>query len=150
VPSNSSADRPAASLLRAAFAVLHDEAPSHADLLCAALARLTVRVEVGDEAIAPRVAEGRLAVGEPTGPAGVTIRAGLPVVLALLDARRTLIEAVARGELDVWGTADALDAAADAFATFLHGLVRAPSGAGLLGELRRRVAGAHQEIDHGQ
>jgi hypothetical protein len=146
VSSSSSADHPARRLLGGAFAVLHDEAPAHAGMLCEALARLTVHVEVGDEAIAPRVTDGRLAVGDPSGPAGVTIRTDLATVLALLDARRTLVEAVAHGELDVWGAADALDAAADAFSTFLHGLVRAPSSASLLDELRRHVASASPEM----
>jgi hypothetical protein len=150
VSSSSSADRPATRLLGRAFAVLHAEAPAHAGLLCDALARLAVHALVDGERIAPRVVAGRLAVGEPAGRADVTLRTSLPTMLALLEARRTLLDAVNRGELDVWGPAGALDAAADAFSTFLHGLVRAPSSAHLLDELRLHVAGANREIDHGQ
>ncbi len=148
--SNSSADRPAARLLGRAFAVLHAEAPVHADLLCEALARLAVHAQIGAERLAPRVRGGQLVIAAPAGPADVTLRTSLPAMLALLDARRTLVEAVTRGELDVRGAAGALDAAADAFTTFLHGLVRAPSAASLLDELRRHVADAHREIEHEQ
>jgi len=151
VCSNSSADRPARRLLAAAFATLRDEAPAHHGLLCDALAELTVHIVADGEHLAPRPTAAGLAVAEPRGAAAVTIRAGLATVLALLEARRTLVDAIARGELDVWGSADALDAAADAFATFLHGMVRAPSSAGLVDELRRCVAqrGAEQGADQG-
>jgi hypothetical protein len=54
--------------------VLHGEAPAHAGLLCEALARLAVHVEIGGERIAPLVIAGRLAVGEPAGRADVTLR----------------------------------------------------------------------------
>ena len=70
--------------------------------------------------------------------------------LVWIDAHGTLLDAVARGALDVRGTADALDAAADAFATFLHGMVRAPSSARLLADLRREVVSSDPENPHGQ
>ena len=146
--SSSSADRPATRLVARAFDVLHAEAPVHAGLLCEALAGLAVHADIGGERLAPRVAGGRLAVTDPAGPAAVSLRTSLGTMLALLDARRTLLEAITRGELDVRGPADALDAVADAFSTFLHGLVRAPSGALLLDELRRQVTGTYQETGH--
>ena len=140
--SNSSADRPARGLLEAAFGVLRAEAPAHHDLVRDAVARLRVHLVIGGERFAPHAADGRLAVGDAADPAAVTVTTSLAAALALLDARRTLIEAVDAGELDVRGSADALDAAADAFSLFLHGMVRAPSSARLLDELRARVAGA--------
>jgi hypothetical protein len=144
---SSSSDRPASRLLDAAFAILRNEAAAHHDRLCAALAALTIDVVVGDERLAPRVGAGRIAVGEPHGPAArgaahVTIQTDLAAVLALLEAQRTLVESVTRGALDVRGSADALAAAADALSTFWHGLVRAPSSASLLDELRRHVTSA--------
>lgn len=148
--SSSSADLPATGLLGRAFAVLHAEAPVHAELLCEALARLAVHALIGAERLAPGVRGGRLVVAAPAGRADVTLCTSLPAMLALLEARQTLVEAVTRGELDVRGAAGALDAAADAFTTFLHGLVRAPSSAHLLDELRLHVAGANREIDHGE
>ena len=138
--SSSSADRPARRLLAAAFATLRAEAPVHHGLLCDALAELTVHIVADGEHLAPRPFAAGLEVVEPRGAPGVTIRAGLAAVLALLEARRTLVDAIARGELDVWGSPDALDAAADAFASFLHGMVRAASSAALVDDLRRCVA----------
>lgn len=146
--SSSSADRPARRLLDAAFTVLHDEAPAHHRQLRDTLAALIVHVVVGGEALAPAVAADRLTVGDPRAPPHVTIRTELATVLALFEARRSILEAVARGELDVRGTADALDAAAAAFSQFLHGLVRAPSSAALLDELRHHVVTTNPETDH--
>lgn len=148
--SSSFDDRPARRLLDAAFTLLHDEAPLHARLLAEALNRLSVRIDAGGESLAPRLAAGRLTVAEPSGDERVTIRTSLATVLGLLDAHGTLIDAVSRGALDVRGTADSLDAAADAFSTFLHGMVRAPSAAALLDELRREVVRSDPETDHGQ
>jgi hypothetical protein len=129
--------------------MLHDEAPLHAHMLSEALARLSVRIDAGGESFAPRLRDGRLAVVDATGAERVAIHTSLATVLGLLDAHGTLLDAVARGALDLRGTADALDAAADAFATFLHGMVRAPSSPNLLAELRREVSSA-RENPHGQ
>jgi hypothetical protein len=101
-----------------------------------------VNVEIAPRSLAPHVVEGRLVVGDPLDAPRVTVRTTLAATLALLEARCTLVEAVARGQLDVRGDADALDAAADAFALFLHGLVRAPSSPRLLEALRREAAAA--------
>jgi hypothetical protein len=147
VSSNSSADRPARRLLGAAFDVLRAEAPAHHEALCAALAVLAVNVDVAQDRLAPRVIGGRLAVDDPVASPDVAVRTTLAATCALLDGHRTLVDAVAHGELDIHGRADALDAAAAAFSLFLHGLVRAPSSPRLLDELRDHVA---REIDHGQ
>ena len=148
--SSSCDDRPARRLLGAAFTLLHDEAPLHAHMLCEALTRLSVRIDAGGESLSPRLRDGRLAVVDASGAEHVTIQTSLATVLGLLDAHGTLLDAVARGALDVRGTADALDAAADAFATFLHGMVRAPSSARLLADLRRQVVSSDPEDQHGQ
>jgi len=129
--------------------VLHDEAPLHAHMLGEALARLSVRIDAGRESIAPRLRDGRLAVVDASGAERVTIHTSLATVLGLLDAHGTLLDAVARGALDIRGAADALDAAADAFATFLHGMVRAPSSTKLLAALRRQVVSSDPENPHG-
>ena len=147
--SSSCADRPARRLLGDAFVVLRDEAAAHHAMLCDALATLPVNVTVGDEALAPQVSRDGLSVGDPCGAPRVAIATRLATVLALLEARCTVIEAVAQGDLDLRGTADALDAAADAFAVFLHGLVRAQSSARLLEELRDAVR-SDPGADHGE
>jgi hypothetical protein len=139
VSSSSFDDRPARRLLGAAFTLLHEEAPLHAHMLCHALGGVSVRIDAGDESFAPRLCDGKLGVTDACGAESVAIRTSLATVLGLLDAHGTLLDAVARGALDVRGTADALDAAADAFATFLHGMVRAPSSPALLDDLRREV-----------
>ena len=146
--SSSCDDRPARRLLGAAFTLLHDEAPLHADLLRDALARLSLRIDAGGESIAPQLCDGKLGVTDASGTECVAIRTSLATVLGLLDAHGTLLDAVARGALDIRGTADALDAAADAFATFLHGMVRAPSSPSLLDDLRRQVVRSDPEIRH--
>jgi hypothetical protein len=147
VCSNSSGDRPARRLLAAAFGVLCDEAPIHHANLRAVLAQLIVHIVVGGDAFAPELAADRLAVGDPRGAAQVTLRTELATALALFEGRRTIVAAVTHGELDVRGSPDALDAAAAAFAHFLHGLVRAPSSAALLDQLRDVVT-SNPEGDH--
>lgn len=136
--SNSSAE-PARRLLVAAFDVLGSEAPVHHGLLHAALGALAVTLLVGDEVLAPRVRGDRIVV-ERAEASRVTVRTDLDAACALLEARLTLAEAIARGVFDVRGTADSLDAAAGALDLFLHGLVRCPSGAALLDDLRREVS----------
>jgi len=138
--SSCGADRPARRLLVAAFDLLGAEARVHHGLLCAVLETLPVDLHVGPERLRPRVHAARLIVVEPDGPARVTVRTDLATVDALLDARRTVLDAVTRGELFVRGAADALDAAAEAFSICLHGLVRCRSGPALLDDLRRHVS----------
>jgi hypothetical protein len=144
VSSNSSASS-ARRLLGAAFEVLRDEAPAHHEALCAALAELPVNLVVGADTFAAHVAAGTLVVAEPFAEARATVTTSLAATCALLEARHTLVAAIECGELDVRGSAAALDAAADAFVLFLHGLVRARSSAALFDELRREVAsgGSH-------
>ena len=119
--------------------MLRTEATGHHDALCVALTNLAVNVEVDGERLAPRVEGGRLVVVSAIAVPRVLVRTSLAATYALLEARYTLLEAVTQGQLDVCGCADQLDAAADAFSLFLHGLIRAPSGARLLGKLRRHV-----------
>jgi hypothetical protein len=133
-------DRPARRLLLAAFDVLGAEAEVHYRRLCAVLQALAVDLHVGTELLSPRVHAARLIVVEPDGSARVTVRTDLAAAYALLDGRRTLLESVTHGELDIRGAADALDAAADAASIFLHGLVRCRSGAALFDDLRRHVS----------
>lgn len=138
--SNSSgADRQARDLLDGALATLHREAPAHHDLLCDALAALTVNLLVGDERFAVEAVRGRLATAGPARAARVTLETDLATACALLDARRTVVQAVRAGELDVRGSAGDLAAVADALSLLLHGLVRCPSSAALLDELRRHA-----------
>jgi hypothetical protein len=131
-----SGDHPAARLLGAAFEVLRAEAPAHHEALCMAVLALPVNVVVADERLAVHVSTGALHVGAPHAAPEVTVTTSLAATRALLDAERTLVATIERGELDVRGSAAALDAAADAFMVFLHGLVRAPSSVALLVELR--------------
>jgi len=108
-----------------------------------AVLALPVNIVVAHERLAARVAGGKLHVGTPHVAPSVTVTTSLAATRALLDAERTLVAAIERGELDVRGQAAALDAAADAFMLFLHGLVRAPSSAALLAELRRVSGDRH-------
>jgi hypothetical protein len=134
--SSSDADLPARRLLGAALDALRREAPAHRDLLCGTLAALAVNLHVDREALGVRAAAGGLAITEPAASARVTIRTDLATAYALLDARLTILEAVRTGRLDARGSAIDLAVAAEALSVFLHGLVRCPSGAVLLRDLR--------------
>jgi hypothetical protein len=128
----------AARLLRRAFAVLDEEAPSHAALLRAALSGLRLIIDVDGERLSPRADDGRLAIAAVTDEgAEVRIATSMAAAIALLDDRRTLLEALHAGELRAWGAARDLAHAGRVLSTFLHGLVRCPSAPALLTELRR-------------
>jgi SCP-2 sterol transfer family len=134
--SSSAADSPARRLLGAALDVLRREAPAHNDVLCGVIATLPISLHVDREVLGLRIAGRQLRIAAPDSAARVTVQTDLATAHALLDARLTVLEAVQQGKLDVRGNAADLCTAAEALSTFLHGLVRCPSGAALLCDLR--------------
>jgi hypothetical protein len=138
--SSSAADSPARRLLGTALDVLGREAPAHHDVLCGTIATLPMSLHVGREVLGLHLAGGQLRIAAPDRAARVTVRTDLATAHALLDARLTVLEAVQRGKLDVRGHAADLCAATEALSTFLHGLVRCPSGAALLRDLHVHVS----------
>jgi hypothetical protein len=119
--------------------VLRAEAPAHHEALCAVLAALPIELVIDGESLELLVSDGAIAVGPVIESPLVTVTTSLRTARALLEARRTMVAAIERGELDVRGHADALDDAAEALSLFLHGLVRAPSSPPLLDDLRHHV-----------
>jgi len=142
VSSNSYADAPARRLVAAALDVLAREAPAHHDELRHLVSAVAMNLFVGDEAFALRSRAGDIELEPPLEDPRLVVTTSLDAACALLDARRTLRETIDRGELDLQGSADAMDTAASAFAIALHGLVRAPSSPALLEALRRQVGDA--------
>ena len=137
--SSSARERPARRLLGRALEALAREAPAHHALLREPLRRIALRCAIADEVVHLSVAGARIRIAErPRGdaPAAVEVRAELRDAVALLDGELTFVEAVREGRVDLLGPPAALLDAADAFAIFLHGLVRCSSAGALLDELR--------------
>lgn len=133
-----------AELLDEAFEVLRRESPEHLGLLRDALGGRVVALVVDGE----RMLSDGDSLGTAAASAALTVGTDARTVLALLDDRLTLLDAVRSGALRARGHRSAIAAAEAAMRAFLHGLVRCPSAPGLLVQLRHLVA--ERETDHGQ
>jgi hypothetical protein len=108
--------------------------------MCARLAGKAVELRIDDECIAVVFAEGRAHVR--AGGAGEASKASVRVVtsrraiLDVVDAGRSLAEAVLADEVEVVGALEHVVEAHAALTAYLHGAVRARSFAGLLRRFR--------------
>lgn len=124
------------SLLRRSLEHLQDEVPDSYRLLVAQLGPLVVELDVDGEMFSLRGGT-RLRVSEGAAqPAGVRIATSRVTILALLDARAGLGEAVETGTVRVRGPLDGVQRAHDALMAYVHAAVRASSQPALVSELR--------------
>jgi hypothetical protein len=131
---------PVARLLGESFAALEDELPTAHARLCAGLAGRAVAIDVDGERFVVALAGGQARVasvpaGEDTA-AGVRVATSRGAILAVIDARRSLVEAVLADEVRVVGELDRLVEAHQALVTYVHGAVRCPSFLSLLQRFR--------------
>lgn len=130
-----------ADLLDEALAVLRKESPPHDRLLRERLDGCTIAFTVDGERMATRGAEMTREPGASDAGANVDLRVetDAATVLALLDDRITLLEALRSGALKARGDRSAVARAEAAMRVFIHGLVRCPSAPKLLVKLNNLV-----------
>lgn len=114
------------------------EVPRAWRALGAALAGRAVRLTVDGETL---VAAGDGAAVTLRAPRdgesfAVTLRTSHEAIVALVDGRRTLVESVLAGELDLRGTVEEIAVFHDALQAYLHGAVRSVSHPPLLRSYR--------------
>jgi hypothetical protein len=94
---------------------------------------------VDDEPMSLAAVAGRHVLVRDARPGDVHVRFDRPLVLALLDARTSLVDAALNGDLFLKGAADALVAFDDVLRAFVHGLARCVSAPHLLDSYRRET-----------
>ncbi|WP_437968043.1 hypothetical protein WMF04_01520 [Sorangium sp. So ce260] len=130
-----------ARLLAESFAALAAELPEAHARVAARLAGLPVAIRVDGERF---VVEGdggaarvRAAGAEEEPAAAVRVATSRRAILDVIDARRSLAEAVLADEVEVAGALERLVAAREALIAYVHGAVRCPSFPALLERFRR-------------
>jgi hypothetical protein len=121
------------------------EVPASYQHLVRVLGPLVVEVRIGgrdDEAFTLCADQARLAVSDGASTsAGARIRTTRTAILQVLDGVVSLAEAVESGQLEVWGSLDAVLRAHDTLIAYAHAATRAPSVPGLLSALRADASG---------
>ena len=131
-----------AALLRRSLEQLAGEVPASYRHLAGGLGGLEVEVDVDGERFSLRGGGGLTVRDGPTSTAQVWIATSRVAVLEVLDAIRTLADAVEADRIRVRGELDDVVRAHDAVVAYAHAAVRAPSSPGLLTELRNQVGEA--------
>jgi hypothetical protein len=150
VSSSSSATErlgPVGELLAASFAMLAAELPAAHDRMCARLSGRAVEIRVGGERLlatfgpagARVVAVGEGEEGEAPG-VSARIAASRGAILDVLDARRSIAEAVLADEVEVLAPIDELVELMGGLRAYVHGAVRCPSFPRLLARFRAACA----------
>ncbi|WP_437899293.1 sterol-binding-like protein [Sorangium sp. So ce124] len=134
-----------AALLDESLATLARELPEAHARMCARLAGRTVRIEVDGEIFAA-VFEGaaarvrRLGAEDDAG-ADASITASRRAIRDVLEARRSLADAVLADEVEAVAPIDSLVEVLSGLSTYVHGAVRCPSFPRLLERFQALLAG---------
>jgi hypothetical protein len=131
-----------ADFLGRSLSLLRREIPWVYARMCGELEPREVLIWVDDLAtsVLCEAAEVRI-LDAPQAP-DVELRTTSAEILDLIDAERTLVEAILAGRITLRGRVDDLIAFHDGLVTYLHGAVRSPSFPPLLASFRRARAGA--------
>src|ERR1700723_3862408 len=124
------------SLLRRSVGHLEDEVPASYRHMLEALGPLVVEVDVDGELFSLRGGRRLEVTDGPAGVRGARIASCRAAILALLDAKLGLDEAVQAGAVSVCGCLDAVFSAHDPLLAYVHAALRAPSCPELLAALR--------------
>ena len=113
--------------LRAAFALLASDTPTHFAALRDTLGALAIVIRLGDEQpLRVCIADGAASVTEAA-QGEVDLQLGEPALDALLHGELTVEEAIAADRLAVKGKLDEVLIFLDALHIWLHGALRCPS-----------------------
>lgn len=122
--------------LASSLAQIGRDVPSVYAHIVRALGGRVIAIEVGGETVSVRETKGRLEVGG-RGEAEVRAITSRGAIVALVDGRVTLEEAVLRGAVDLFGDVADLLAGLDALVGYVNGAARCPELLGLMDEFRR-------------
>jgi hypothetical protein len=125
-----------AALLRSAFAIVREDVPeAHARMV--GRAPRTTLLEIDEDRLAlVRTTAGIDVCGADAGEGDVRVRATTEVLLAILDGKTTLLDAILAGSVFVAGEVGALADAQSAVLSFLQGCVRTTRTRELLEQFR--------------
>jgi hypothetical protein len=146
-PESSNSSGPEASLrglLQESFACLEREIPQAYQQVCALLDGLTVGISLDDETVVIDCAGGRERVRVDGGQVSAELCTSRRAVLAVLDGRLSLAEAVLTDAVRVKAPLDTLERLNRALEAYVHGAVRSRAFPGVLARFRAR---ARQEPD---
>ena len=138
--SSSSATETVAGLLDESFRVLADELPEAHARMAAALGGRAVRLRVDDEDFTVRFDGGVARVDAAPGPADIEIGTTKAVIDDVLEARRTLADAVLADAVTAVAPLPVLVEAHRGLLAYVHGAVRSPSFPRLLERFRALCA----------
>jgi hypothetical protein len=126
--------------LRESFEALRRERPAIYDEMCRVLQPRLARIDVDGGPVDVRFAGGEARVTRASRRAtpAIEVRASRETILGMVDARWSLMSAIAEDRLSIHGFIDDLIAFHDGLTVYLHGAVRAPSFPDLLRRFRRR------------
>ncbi|MDI1476488.1 hypothetical protein [Polyangium sp. y55x31] len=142
---SSSASPPEASFaafLAESFAALRRDLPWIFERLCERLAHREIRIEVDGEALGLRCEPHDIHFVEAPPSPDVLLRTDRRTILDLVDAQRTLLEALLEERLVVLARVEDVIALHDAVQTYLHGAVRDRAFPALLRRFRQSTARA--------
>jgi hypothetical protein len=125
-----------ASLLRRSLGHLASEVPDSYRLLIAELGPLVIEFDIDGELFSLRGGRWLEVADGAACAADARVTTSRAAILAVLDAKVALREAVQAGGVDVCGSLDNVVRAHDALIAYGHAAVRAPSLPGLLSLLR--------------
>ena len=125
-------------LLQESFDCLEREIPLAYQRMCATLDGLSVCISVDDETVVIGFAGKQGQVDLPGGPVGAELRTSRRAVLAVLDGRLSLANAVLVDDVRIKAPLDTLDRLNRALEAFAHGAVRSRSFPRLLERFRSR------------
>jgi hypothetical protein len=125
-----------AALLAESFQVLATEHPQARARMAACLEGLAVGLRVDEEHFAASFHQARARVAPATGREPVLVTTRRRTILAVLEARLSLAEAVLADEVQVVGPLETLLRLHEGLRLYVHGAVRSPGFARLLERLR--------------
>lgn len=130
------ADSQFARFLRRAMALLSEECPGAFHELCAKLEGAKIQLRIDGHAVSPSFGAGGFELVGPHVSPDVDLESGREAILAVLDGRMTLEEAVWQERVVLKGSLDALAKFHDGFVLCVGGAVRCPSFPRLLERYR--------------
>jgi hypothetical protein len=126
--------------LRQSFAALRRERPAIYDELCRVMQARAARIRVDGAPVDVEFHGGEARIGPAKRrPPAIEVRTSRETIVGMVDARWSLMTAIAEDRLWIRGSVDDLVTFHDGLLVYLHGAVRSPSFPGLLQRFRRGV-----------
>ena len=142
--SSSDTDASLRGLLQESFDCLERDIPLAYQRMCALLEGLSVAVAMDDELIVIGCAGLRGRVDPAGGPVAAELRTSRRAILAVVDGRLSLADAVLTDAVMVKGSLDVLERLHRALEAYMHGAVRSRSFPALLARFRAPVQPASE------